>query len=175
MRRSSPLVVQVTGLLPSTSNGDPSPFWMDLHAAAYLALLHFNSRNATVVPSLADSRCNVQLSYRAYDSEFSVFAALKKLSNEILYHPHTEKPLAVLGAMRSAVSRPVSILAGAAETMTVSPTSTSALLDNTDSFPYFTRLIPTNRGDAKALVRYYDSLGITHFGVIYIQDGVSKR
>jgi hypothetical protein len=79
-------------------------------------------------------------------------------------------PVAVYGAIRSAVTEPLSILAGVYQTAVVNGQSTSSSLDNKDMFPTFTRALPTNRIDSKAVVAYFKSLGVTHFGILFIKD-----
>jgi ABC-type branched-subunit amino acid transport system substrate-binding protein len=51
-----------------------------------------------------------------------------------------------------------------------SPRSTSSKLDDTDQFPLFGRLVPSDDGTAIAVVLHFQKLGVTHFGVIHTDD-----
>ncbi|CAB9502613.1 acid type B receptor subunit 2 [Seminavis robusta] len=80
--------------------------------------------------------------------------------------PHLH-PFAIFGAYWSSVSKPLSTLSGALEIPQISGASTSAALD--DNF-MFARTVATNDGDAKAAIRYYTDIGVTHLACLYIQD-----
>ena len=78
-----------------------------------------------------------------------------------------QHPFAILGAVYSSVTIPLSILGGAYELPQISGSATSAALDTA---PMFARTIPTNAGDARALMMYYRSIGVTHVACLYIKD-----
>ena len=52
----------------------------------------------------------------------------------------------------------------------ISYSSTSSTLNNRDMYPLFGRTIPSTDGDARALIEYYQNLGVTHLGVLYVSD-----
>jgi Receptor family ligand binding region/7 transmembrane sweet-taste receptor of 3 GCPR len=153
----------------------PISFRVYLEAASYLALKHFNDRDPRVLPKLNDLLldCDVQLTVDMRDTQFSPIEAARQLQNIYLHSDHSIEvplPFALLGAARSAVSQTVAILSGSYEIPQMSATSTSVSLDNKEVYPFFARTVPSNAGDAKALILYFERLKVTHFGVIFIQD-----
>ena len=174
----------LTTLLPLTStvvdeHGNqtrtPISFRVYLEAASYLALKHFNDRNPQVLPKLNNLLldCDVQLTVEMRDTQFSPIEAARQLQDIYLHPNHSiekPQPFALLGAARSAVSQTVAILSGSYELPQMSATSTSVSLDNKEVYPFFARTVPSNAGDAKALILYLERLKVTHFGVIFIQD-----
>jgi hypothetical protein len=148
----------------------PNGFRVYYEAAGYLAMRHFNERNPRVLPHLPQTLadCNIQLSMEMHDSRFSPIYAARHLQ-EIVFR-ETQTPIALVGGARSAVSQTLSILAGVYELPQISASSTAAALDNKDSSPFFARTVPTNSNDAKATILYLNSLGVSHLGVIFIQD-----
>ena len=77
-------------------------------------------------------------------------------------------PFAILGSCYSSVTMPLSILGSSAyELPQSSGSATSAALD---AQPLFSRTIPTNAGDAQAVMRYMTSRGVTHMACLYIKD-----
>jgi ABC-type branched-subunit amino acid transport system substrate-binding protein len=83
-----------------------------------------------------------------------------------------QHPFAVLGAMYSSQTIPLSIVGSAAyELPLVSGTSTSTALDGS---PLFARTIPTNAGDAYAAILYYKNLGVTHLACFFLQDAYGQ-
>ena len=151
-----------------------------LGGAYILAIHHFNTRNSTVVPQLASivGDCNVYLTIDVRDNILSPIVASRtaleylERPNNVLTEPY---PIAVAGAGRSAVSEPLSILAGAYGTLVISSQSTASSLDNKDKFPTFARSIPTSRIDSKAVIAYFKSIGVTHFGVLFIRDAYGSE
>lgn len=169
----------LASILPSSEAAEnntriPIDFRVYYEAAGYLAMQHFNERNPRVLPDLPErlKGCDIQLSMEMRDTRFSPIYAAQHLQ-EILQREHslsTPAPISLVGAARSAVSQTLSILAGVYEIPQVSASSTSASLDSKASSPFFARTVPNNQGDAKATILYFQSLGVTHMGVIYIRD-----
>lgn len=77
------------------------------------------------------------------------------------------EPFAVFGAYWSRVSQTLSIVTGSLEIPYMTGGSTSTALDGT---PYFARTIPTNDADARAMMLYYRSLGVSHVALLYLKD-----
>jgi len=48
--------------------------------------------------------------------------------------------------------------------------STSSALDEKDTTPTFIRTVPNNKLDSLAVVTYLQSLGVSHFGIIFVKD-----
>ena len=61
-------------------------------------------------------------------------------------------------------------LAAAYQLPQISPSSTSDDLDDKNRAPYFARTVPTNAGDAQAMILCLKELGVTHFGIYYVRD-----
>lgn len=175
-------IAHVTSILPLSTRNDegemvPLPFYIDMEAAAFLAFYHFNQRSAEVIPELpwlTQNCSNIKIQLHARDSRFSEIEASRHIMELILKTENSEEtklPAAILGAVRSAVSKPLSILGGTLNIPQISPLSTSKSLDERGVYKYFGRVIPTNSGDAEALVEYYYTfLNIRHFSVIYVRD-----
>ena len=177
----------LASMLPSSeiSKNDtirkPIDFRVYNEAAGYMAMLHFNERNPRVLRHLPQTLrdCNILLSMEMHDTRFSPMYASQHLldilnnreaTTTTAYSSSPASPIAIVGAARSAVSQTLSILAGVYELPQISASSTSAALDNKESSPYFARTVPTNSNDAKATILYLHYLGVTHLGVIFIQD-----
>ena len=89
-------------------------------------------------------------------------------------HPNsTRKPFAILGAARSTVSQTLGILGSALQLPQISSSSTASILDESS---YFARTIPTNDGDAHAMMAYLKlHLGVTHVCVLFLNDSWGRR
>ena len=163
-------LMHIAQILPQT----PSSFDIYMNAAGVLALKHFNKRSNVVVPNLSETLegCNLYMTMDLLNSQSSPVAATSHLYSYFT-HEHTLQaphPASVVGASLSRVSRSLSILTGGYEIPQISPASSAAALDNADISPMFGRTIPTNAGDAEASAVYCESLGVTHFGIIFVGD-----
>jgi ABC-type branched-subunit amino acid transport system substrate-binding protein len=80
-------------------------------------------------------------------------------------------PCAFIGAYRSAVSIPMSIVTGLFGYPQVSGASTSADLDDSSQYPLFARTLPSDTGNAIPIIIYMRNvLGIKHLAVIFQKD-----
>ena len=82
----------------------------------------------------------------------------------------TMAPCAFLGAMRSAVSIPTSIITGLRGYPQLSAFSTSADLDNKQQHPLFGRTIPSDSALAVPIVLHLKSIGVRYLGLVYVND-----
>jgi Receptor family ligand binding region/7 transmembrane sweet-taste receptor of 3 GCPR len=153
---------------------EPTSANIYMNAAGVLALRHFNERSNVVVPNLSETLdgCNIYMTMDLLDSQHSPYDSIAEFHSyfrheQTLHAPH---PTGVVGAFVSVVSMPLSVLTGAYEIPQISPASTAAVLDDSDTSPMFGRTIPTNLGDATATAIYLKSLGVTHFGIIFVGD-----
>jgi hypothetical protein len=170
---NSTRIARITTLLSTTNLNDsgvraPLDFWVYYDATAWMAARDFNRRNNRIVRDIPQD-CNVQLELTMLDAQFSPTIATSLLAGA-LHVPNDQQPAGLIGEIRSAVSRPLAVLAGTYELPQLSSVSTSAALDAVGSYPYFGRTIPTNAADARALCIYLESLGVHHLGVMYIKD-----
>lgn len=152
---------------------------MYIDAAAFLALHHFNERSSLVLPHLPDllQNCNAYMTIDILDTLFSPIVASREVvelltrRQDSLTEPY---PLSIAGAARSAVTQPMATLAGVFQVPIVNGVSTSSALDQKDEYPTFVRTCPNNKLDSQAVVTYLRSLGVTHFGVLFVKDPCKK-
>ncbi|CAB9498835.1 Extracellular calcium-sensing receptor [Seminavis robusta] len=154
-------------------------------AAGFVAAMHLNERNSSIVPDLAERMkgCDIKFTYEMADAQYNRLVALKTVQ-QVATRPdmkpgHTyrysfdqwkPRPTAIIGADASAISLAVANLAGIYQIPQISGSSSATDLDNKMAAPYFSRTYPTNQADAEALMIYYKSLGVTHFGCIFMRD-----
>lgn len=158
----------------------PNESLIYIEAGMFLALKTFNERSPTILPDLPDilGDCNIYLTIDILDTILSPIVACQKALDE-LNRPEASLeepfPLSLAGSFRSAVSQPLAILSGVYEVPHVNGQSTSSALDNKDQAPTFTRVVSTNRLDAKAYVLYLKSLGVHHFAVLFVRDAYGNE
>ncbi|CAB9523899.1 Metabotropic glutamate receptor 3 [Seminavis robusta] len=148
-------------------------------AAAFLATRHLNERNSSIVPNLTNRMkgCDIKFSYEMTETQYNRLVALTSLQ-KIATRPDLRvgdwhrypRPAAIIGGAYSSVSLALANLAGVYQIPQISGSASSAVLDDKTPAPYFSRSFPTNEADAEALMIYYDSLGVTHFGCIHVRD-----
>ncbi|KAL3913832.1 MAG: hypothetical protein SGILL_006335, partial [Bacillariaceae sp.] len=166
--------------------------------ATMLAVQMLNTGDDSVISELAalrDNSCNnIQFSIEFVDTEFQLSTALNRVID--ITHPYTNKnntsttndevddgggstsqndlrlqPCAFLGASRSAVSGPTSIITGLEDFVQISGESTSTSLDDRNVYPRFARSIPSDAGTAEALILFLvKELKLTHLAVLNIND-----
>ena len=166
--------------------------------SAFLAFQHIQHRSGAVLPDLPRrlAKCDFTWTYRHYDTQFSSLQAGKHLFNharvatiETNYPTTTDnpantttqqqimiegdkeierQPFAMMGAAFSTVSETLAALGDAYRLPQISSSSTAASLDQ---MPLFARTIPTNAGDAHAIMAYLrHSLEITTVGVLFVDN-----
>jgi hypothetical protein len=183
---------KLLSLLPtSVGNAVAGSFWLSIEVAAFLAVVDFNQRSSPFSDSLSELNpsCNFFLTMDFRDSAFSPIVAGKEWQDTFFFSNKQNPilPMAVVGPVRSEVSNIVSTLGGVVTTKDVvegeetptwgsggipniSPTARSARLENTDQYPFFGRLIPTNAGEAMALCLYLDSINVRQLAVLHVSD-----
>eukprot|EP00986_Skeletonema_menzelii_P011228 scaffold5693_cov141-Skeletonema_menzelii.AAC.35 len=138
-------------------------------AAIALAAQHLNTGDGSIVPevaALAGNQCGVQFSVAAFDTALSESIAVDQIiqitdrnsqfvsggaddgNNDMLLRP----PCVILGAARSAVTMPTSIISGLRGFPQISPISTSPALDDKSQYKYFARTIPNDDGTSVPLI-----------------------
>jgi 7 transmembrane sweet-taste receptor of 3 GCPR/Receptor family ligand binding region len=80
-------------------------------------------------------------------------------------------PCAFLGAERSSVSLPTSLLTGHRGYVQVSSTSSATSLDDKLQYPLFGRTTPSDKHDARRIFRYFrDVIGIRYLAMLNVDD-----
>ena len=150
-------------------NPEIGAFQLSYEAGGYLAARHLNERNSIVVPDLQQlmGDCDIRFSYEMFNTQANIRIAMTTFLDTI---SQTPKPIAIIGEAASKVSTALANLAGVFETPQISGTSTATNLDDKAAAPYFSRMIPTNDQDARALMIYLKHIGVTHFGSIHVLD-----
>lgn len=191
-------LAHLVGVLASTrgrgSERNVSTVWINVNVAVYLAVQHFNRRLPVVVKDLTQllGGCDIQLSLEFLDTRQDpiegprqvlptlnrAFSASYPNATTTTVQTFTESPLpnpppaAFVGTIQSVVSETVSILTGVFGLPMISPSATSAELDDKSLYPLFGRTRPTSDTKARALVNYFYRLGVRQFGMIFVQDTV---
>jgi hypothetical protein len=110
-----------------------------IQVSTWIAWNHIRVRDGYYIPSIGDrlKDCDIEFSLGLYDTEGSG----QKASREIVsmmgldlassqHHTYSQLPTALIGVYFSSVSMPSSVLSGAYDVPQVSPSSTSAALDD---------------------------------------------
>ena len=145
-------------------------------AAITLAAHHLNTGDGTIVPEIErlNERCNIRFTTEFADTEYSAGTVLNHVvdqSNREPNSPEERLPCAFIGAMRSSISIPMSIVTGIFGYPQISGSSTSVDLDDTAQFPLFGRTIPSDQGNAVPIIMYLrNQLNIQHLTVINVND-----
>lgn len=157
--------------------GDDVPWLTAFEDAAVIAMAiqHLNTGDGRIVPEVEglNQRCNVRFTAEFADTEFSGGVTLNQVVHQTSRQPGTKDriPCAFVGAYRSAVSLPMSIVTGLLGYPQISGASTSADLDDKSQYPLFGRTIPADSGNAIPIVRYIrEVFDVTHLAVINVND-----
>lgn len=180
--RRQPLgLCHLSAVLPFTQ-GDGEPGLSAFEAAASVALAahHLNTGDGSIIPQIdgLNHRCNIRFSVEFADTAYSASQALDVVTNQMQRGPNDgrPRPCAFIGAFRSSISMPMSILTGLRGYVQVSSSSTSESLEDRDQFPLFGRTVPSDYGTAILIIRYYQEvLGANHLAIINVNDAYGNR
>jgi hypothetical protein len=142
-------------------------------AAVLLAVQHLNTGNGTIVQQVEglNERCDIRFTTETFDTGFSQIEAVDHITNILSREAKEQLPCAFIGAARSAVSIPTSIITGLGGYPQISPSSTSEQLEETKQFQLFGRTIPSDAGTAEAAIKYLrHELGVKHLAVLHVND-----
>lgn len=138
--------------------------------AAYLAVLHFNARNPTVVPELAQlTDCDLKMTLETMDTHASPFVAIRKLMTAL---SGPKRVSGLVGAFFSTISIQMAALSGIYEIPQISPISQSPKLNDKTSYPFFARTTVSVDAIAKAIVNHYKHSGVRIFGAFVVSDAI---
>ena len=167
----------------------PIDFRIDIEASGWLAYYHYTNRSSNVHGVLPDvherlAACNVNFDYSMRDSKFSPLNAAREfwdayLGSDVSFTNNNSnttsiamsRPDAVIGASVSITSSAIGYMTSSLFIPQISGSSTATYLSNRDVYRTFSRTVPTNQGDVKALAWFLQNLQITHVGVLFINDG----
>ena len=165
------------------SAGDRAP-WNAIAAyegafAIALAAQHLNTGDGSIVPEVGglSDRCNIRFTTEMQDTELQESIAVDQTIDltDRSTADGERLPCAILGAARSAVSIPTSIISGLRGYPQFSPISTSAALDDTAQYPLFGRTIPSDDGTAVPFVLYMRNvLNVKYLGVLNVDDAYGR-
>ena len=169
-------ICHLSTLLPFTQ-GDykpVEPIFEDGVAVA-LAVHHLNVGDGSVVPEVEglNKRCPIRFTFELSDTEYEGGVTLGHVVNQAQRDPAGPEslPCAFVGAYRSAISIPTSIVTGVFGYPQISGGSTSADLDDASQYPLFGRTIPSDAGNAIPFIIYFrEVLQIKHLAVINVND-----
>jgi len=158
--------------LDFTRGADRTPYEPSYEVAAAIALAahQLNVGDGSIVSEVAETRdCPVKFSVEFFDTQLLEGPSLKQAIE--LISRRQRQPCAFLGAVRSAVSIPMSILTGVQGYPQLSGFSTSADLDDKNQYPLFGRTIPSDFGNAIPIILYFSkNLNIQHLAVLHVND-----
>lgn len=143
-------------------------------AAVFLAAQHLNTGNGTIVQAVKGlhERCDIRFTAELFDTELSQSTAVDQVISLVEREPAVEQlPCAYIGAGRSAVSIPTSIITGLNNFVQLNLSSTSKQLDDTNQHPLFGRVIPSDDGTAVPAILYLrERLNVKHLVIVHIND-----
>ena len=175
------VLCHLSALLPFTT-GNYVPAERGFESAANIALAahHLNVGDSSIVPELEGlpNRCPIRFTTEFADTEYSGGVSLNHLVEQTGRDPTTDNviesppnPCAFIGAYRSAVSIPTSIVTGLLGYPQISPASTSADLDDETQYPLFGRTVPSDAGNAVPIIRFMrEVLNIQHLAIVNVND-----
>ena len=169
-------ICHLSTVLPFTQ-GDFKPVEPQYEDAVALALAvhQMNVGDGSIVPEIEglNERCPIRFTFELADTEYDGGVTLGHVVDQVGRDPTGPQsiPCAFIGAYRSAVSIPTSIVTGVFGYPQVSGGSTSADLDDKSQYPLFGRTIPSDAGNAIPIVIYMRHvLQIQHLAVINVND-----
>ena len=150
-------------------------------AAAALAVEHFNSRNASIIPQLANlTDCDVQLQIDGvYDTSSESHMASRSFLKELLRDNETDTELcALVGGHHDTPAQDLSLLAFALEVPMVVSRSWDVFIVSDPRTPLSTSVYPDTLGSAALVTSYLYSKGRTNYIAVLTQmstPGLQRR
>lgn len=164
--------------LPGASgfeNGRPiripfSEVSVNWEAAAFLAMIHFNQRNGSLIQELPRrlEGCDLHMTMKLYDTSFSPVSSVRQLypllfnSNHTLSDPATG---GVIGALTSPATKSMATLTGIQGVPQISSMSSSIFESSNDLT--LARTVPVQSSVAHATIELLKYWNVTHAGCLY--------
>ena len=155
-------------------------------AAIALAAHHLNTGNSSLVPELEGlpDSCPIRFTVGFANIFADTGSALRTVVEQTdtpreddsttdaeSASQHIPRPCAFVGAYRSAMSLPTSMITGLRNYPQVSGGSTSHDLDDSKSYPLFARTISSDAGNSGPILQYFKrKLDVTHLAVLHVND-----
>ena len=141
---------------------------------------HYTMRDSTFSPlnaarAFSDAYGNGDVSSNINSTmypEGSLLDDLQEILNQSTEEQRDEikRPNAVIGASVSVASSAIGYMTSSLLIPQISSSSTAKYLNDKEIYKTFSRTVPTNQGDAKAMALFLQFLNITHVGVLFIND-----
>ncbi|KAG7339700.1 7 transmembrane sweet-taste receptor of 3 GCPR [Nitzschia inconspicua] len=173
----------VVGMLPFTPFRNVSYANLETYeeaVAMILALQHLNTANGSIIDELEGLQCsNMAFTLEFLDTHFMPGPAIEKIfelnSRSSRSQNEGLRPCSFVGAVRSAVTLPTSLVTGHRGFVQVSGSSTSFQLDERDQYPLFARTIPSDMNNVKPILEYFrDRLQLTHLAVLTMNEAYGQ-
>ncbi|KAL3920739.1 MAG: hypothetical protein SGILL_003106, partial [Bacillariaceae sp.] len=174
----------VVGMLPFTPLDNVSLASLSTYeeaAAMALALEHLNTGNSSIVEDLVylpDTCQGMAFTLEFLDTHYTPGPAIDdvfEFSARSGKPGEGLRPCAFVGASRSAVTLPTSLLTGHRGYVQVSATSTSFQLDEIDQYPLFGRTVPSDLYNVLPMLEYFqDNLKVTHLAVLTLNEAFGQ-
>ena len=166
-------LADISSFLPFSDGTKFRPTVKNEAIAALLAIYHFNNPTKNPILDVKELEgCNVRLTTQFLDTQFSPINTTRSFTDILLRNHSLETPLptSVIGAYRSATTSPLAILTGVNDIPQVSYASTSTDFDVKEQYPLFGRTIPSTIGEAQVAIEYFQVLGASHVGILFVTD-----
>mmetsp|Transcript_4839 Transcript_4839/g.9945 ORF Transcript_4839/g.9945 Transcript_4839/m.9945 type:complete len:996 (+) Transcript_4839:50-3037(+) len=166
-------ICHIAALLDFTHGQEMIPYEpaYEVAAAVALAAHQLNVGDGSIVQEISaiQASCPIKFTVEFDNTQFVEGAALRSVIQTT--SRQQRQPCAFLGAVRSAVSVPTSIVTGLQGYPQMSGHSTSADLDDKNQYPLFGRTIPSDIGNAIPVIAYFsEKLKIQHLAVLHVND-----
>ena len=148
--------------------------WQSVAAAGLAAVDDFNARDARQVEAFGNlSHCDKYLDVTVYDTGSSETVAYASVTD--MFASPSTAPDVVVGPARSAVSLHTALPLGVRGIPQISYWSTSAVLDDANTYPLFMRTLPSDDSAAFACCQLWATeLSLTRGAVIFVDDAYGR-
>jgi len=141
-------------------------------ALAVAAVEHVNSRNGSILPGLAELKCDIRLEYEILDSVRDFTHTLNQY-----FHLKEKKgiPDMIVGPSRSTVTVPLSFVSATDRVPTIGYSATGEALDEKSSHPYFLRTIPSDASLTVEVAKFFQLYEWESVAMVYVEDTYGRN